>query len=36
MRTHLDHLVLGPFVLDKDGQPELKESGNWREEFQLD
>jgi carbamoyltransferase len=36
MRTHLDHLVLGPFVLDKDGQPELKESGNWRQEFQLD
>jgi carbamoyltransferase len=36
MRTHLDHLVLGPFVLDKDGQPELKENGNWREEFQLD
>jgi carbamoyltransferase len=36
MRTHIDHLVLGPFVLDKDGQPELKESGNWREEFQLD
>jgi carbamoyltransferase len=36
MRTHLDHLVLGPFVLDKEGQPEWKEGGNWREEFQLD
>jgi carbamoyltransferase len=36
MRTHLDHLVLGPFLLDKQGQPELKESGDWRKEFQLD
>ena len=36
MRTHLDHLVLGPYVLDKPGQPEWKESGNWKAEFQLD
>jgi carbamoyltransferase len=36
MRTHLDHLVLGPYVLDKMGQPEFKESGNWKQEFQLD
>jgi carbamoyltransferase len=36
MRTHLDHLVLGPFLLEKVGQPEWEESGNWREEFQLD
>ncbi len=36
MRTHLDHLVLGPYVLDKPGQPEFKESGNWKTEFQLD
>ena len=36
MRTHLDHLVLGPFLLDKVGQPEWKESGNWKQEFQLD
>jgi carbamoyltransferase len=36
MRTHLDHLVLGPFLLDKVGQPEWEESGNWRQEFQLD
>ena len=27
MRTHIDHLVLGPFLLDKTGQPEWKESG---------
>jgi carbamoyltransferase len=36
MRTHLDHLVLGSYVLDKPGQPEWKESGNWKQEFQLD
>ena len=36
MRTHLDHLVLGPYILDKTGQPEWKESGNWKQEFQLD
>jgi carbamoyltransferase len=36
MRTHLDYLVLGPFLLDKEGQPELKESVDWRKEFQLD
>jgi carbamoyltransferase len=36
MRTHIDHLVLGSFLLDKEGQPELKESGDWRKEFQLD
>jgi len=36
MRTHIDHLVLGPYLLDKTKQPEWKESGNWRQEFQLD
>jgi carbamoyltransferase len=36
MRTHLDHLALGPFLLDKAAQPEWRESVNWREEFQLD
>jgi carbamoyltransferase len=36
MRTHIDHLVLGPFLLDKVGQPEWQESGKWKEEFQLD
>ena len=36
MRTHIDHLVLGPFLLDKTKQPEWKESGDWRQEFQLD
>jgi carbamoyltransferase len=36
MRTHIDHLVLGPFVLDKTDQPEWKETENWRTQFQLD
>jgi carbamoyltransferase len=36
MRTHIDHLVLGPFLVDKAQQPEWKESADWRREFQLD
>jgi carbamoyltransferase len=36
MRTHIDHLVLGPFLLNKAEQPEWKEAGEWRKEFQLD
>jgi carbamoyltransferase len=36
MRTHIDFLVLGPFLVDKAKQPEWKETGDWRSEFQLD
>ncbi len=36
MRTHIDHLVLGPYLLDKAAQPEWREEGDWRREFQLD
>ncbi len=36
MRTEIDFLVLGPFLLDKTCQPEWEEEGDWREEFQLD
>ena len=36
MRTHIDHLVLYPFLLDKAAQPEWKETQDWRSEFQLD
>jgi carbamoyltransferase len=36
MRTHMDYLVLGPFLLDKNDQPEWKETEDWRSEFQLD
>jgi carbamoyltransferase len=36
MRTHLDYLALGPFLLNKKAQPEWKEAKDWRQEFQLD
>jgi len=36
MRTDMDYLVLGPYLLDKREQPELVEQGDWREEFELD
>lgn len=36
MRTHIDTLVLGAYVLVKGDQPEWKEEGDWRTEFQLD
>ena len=36
MRTHIDNLVLGPFLLHKEAQPEWKETSDWRSEFQLD
>jgi len=36
MRTQMDYLVLGPFILDKTKQGEWKESVDWRKEFVLD
>jgi len=36
MRTHIDALVLYPFMLRKEDQPEWKETGDWRKEFRLD
>jgi carbamoyltransferase len=36
MRTNIDYLVLGPFLLDKATQPVWKESDAWKQEFQLD
>jgi carbamoyltransferase len=36
MRTEMDYLVLGPFLLEKKAQPALEEKGDWRQEFQLD
>jgi len=36
MRTKIDCLVLGPFLLEKAVQPEWKESKDWRKEFVLD
>ncbi len=36
MRTEIDNLVLGDFLLEKSEQAALTEDSNWREEFQLD
>jgi carbamoyltransferase len=36
MRTHLDYLVLWPFLLDKQQQPAWKETDDWKKEYQLD
>ena len=36
MRTEMDYLVLGSFVLDKRDQPILQEDLAWQEEFELD
>jgi carbamoyltransferase len=36
MRTHIDYLALGPFLLDKEAQPEWKEAEEWKKTFQLD
>jgi len=36
MRTHIDYLVMGSFLLDKKAQSEWKETKDWRQDFQLD
>ena len=36
MRTEMDTLAIGSFILDKPDQPEWKEDTDWREEFELD
>jgi carbamoyltransferase len=36
MRTEMDYLVLGNRLLAKPAQPEWRESGDWRDEFELD
>jgi carbamoyltransferase len=36
MRTNMDHLVLGHFLLDKKEQPPLREDVDWRTLFELD
>jgi carbamoyltransferase len=36
MRTAMDYLVMGNFVLDKRDQPAFEETGDWRTEFTLD
>ncbi len=32
----MDHLVLGPYLLDKAKQPPLRDDVDWRSEYQLD
>jgi carbamoyltransferase len=36
MRTEMDYLVLGDYVLSKADQPEWKENDDWKTEFKLD
>ena len=36
MRTEMDYLVLGNFVLSKSDQPEWQDNDDWREEYVLD
>jgi carbamoyltransferase len=36
MRTEMDYLVLGNYLLDKKNQPQFHDNINWREEFELD
>ena len=36
MRTQIDYLVMGNYILDKKDQKELKEDKDWKKEFQLD
>jgi carbamoyltransferase len=36
MRTEMDYLVVGNYVLKKEDQPEWTQKDNWQEEFKLD
>ena len=36
LRTEMDYLVLGSYLLSKDDQPKWNEEVDWRNEFQLD
>jgi carbamoyltransferase len=36
MRTNIDYLVLGSFLLDKQAQPTRLESSKWKHEYTLD
>jgi carbamoyltransferase len=36
MRTNIDYLVLGSFLLGKSVQKEWQETTDWRLEYQLD
>ncbi len=36
MRTHMDYLVMGSYVLDKTKQPEWRHDVDWKKEYELD
>ncbi len=36
MRTEMDYLVMGNYILDKTTQPELKEQEDWKQKYELD
>lgn len=36
MRTEMDYLVMGDYVLDKNDQPKFLEDADWKTEFRLD
>jgi carbamoyltransferase len=36
LRTEMDHLVLGSFLLGRDGQPKISEEESWKKTFALD
>lgn len=36
MRTEMDYLVMGDFLLDKKAQPEFVENDDWKRKFKLD
>jgi carbamoyltransferase len=36
MRTYMDYLFLGRFMLDKKNQPEFQEPVDWRVQYELD
>jgi carbamoyltransferase len=36
MRTGMDHLVLGRYLLDKSAQPERRDDEDWRKKYELD
>ena len=36
MRTNMDHLVVGPYLLEKKDQPALREDVDWRSLYELD
>jgi carbamoyltransferase len=36
MRTEMDYLVIGSFVLDKTKQPALVDDGSWKTQYELD